>query len=121
MNDPVESTRIVTTDDSLKLGQTDALQTLEDGMKSGLRKLEADYEASAENVHDREASVSDAVRHSVEAVISTLKLPESDEGLKLVQSIIDNKAKAESAMQVFQTGRPDALGKITMGLHARGD
>jgi hypothetical protein len=79
-----------------------------------------------ENVHGREASVSDpvrhdAVRHQVEAVISTLKLPDAEDGSKLIQSIIDTKSRAESAMRFFQTGRPDAAGKIAMGLRARGD
>jgi hypothetical protein len=39
----------------------------------------------------------------------------------VVESIIDTKAKAESAMRVFQTGRPDGLSKISMGIRARAD
>ena len=68
------------------------------------------------NIDGRGAAVPDA-----KAVIVTMRLPESDDGLRLIQSIIDTKANAESAMRVFQTGRPDALGKISMGIRSRAD
>jgi hypothetical protein len=70
----------------------------------------------AENIDGRGAAIPDA-----KAVIVTMRLPESDDGLRLIQSIIDTKANAETAMRVFQTGRPDALGKIAQGILRRAD
>jgi len=64
-----------------------------------------------ENVHGRGSGISEAVRHDVEKVISTLKLPESDEGLGLVNSIIDTKS--------MKICRPGQMVKVTEILFSR--